>query len=123
MPMVTIQVTREGSSPDRSAVTAEEKGLLGSEYYANNPVYPLGKTVGVINMDALSPYGPSRDFTISGSASAIVLVVGDGFVVPARSIGYLASWRLMNVRMRGMETLGSGSFSNISPTISRPRAW
>jgi Zn-dependent M28 family amino/carboxypeptidase len=50
------------------AVTAEEKGLLGSEYYASNPLYPLAKTVAVINMDALSPYGPAHDFTISGSA-------------------------------------------------------
>ena len=39
-----------GPRPDRSvvflAVTAEEKGLLGSEYYAAHPLYPLGKTVG-----------------------------------------------------------------------------
>jgi Zn-dependent M28 family amino/carboxypeptidase len=55
------------------AVTAEEKGLLGSEYYASNPVYPLAKTVGVINMDALSPWGPARDFTISGSAKLDLL--------------------------------------------------
>ena len=58
--------------PDRSvvflAVTAEEKGLLGSEYYAANPLYPLATTAGVLNMDALSPWGPTRDFTISGSA-------------------------------------------------------
>lgn len=58
--------------PERSVVflnvTAEEKGLLGSEYYAANPLYPLGKTVGVINMDALDPHGPARNFTISGSA-------------------------------------------------------
>jgi Zn-dependent M28 family amino/carboxypeptidase len=50
------------------AVTAEEKGLLGSEYYAANPLYPLAKTVGMINTDALSPSGPARDFSISGSA-------------------------------------------------------
>ena len=50
------------------AVTAEEKGLLGSEYYASNPLYPLAKTVGMINMDSLSPYGPARNFSISGSA-------------------------------------------------------
>ena len=50
------------------AVTAEEKGLLGSEYYASNPLVPLSQTVGVINMDALSPDGPARDFNISGSA-------------------------------------------------------
>jgi Zn-dependent M28 family amino/carboxypeptidase len=64
-------------APQRSvlflAVTAEEKGLLGSEYYASNPVYPLAKTVGVINMDALSPFGKSRDFTISGSAKLELL--------------------------------------------------
>jgi Zn-dependent M28 family amino/carboxypeptidase len=50
------------------AVTAEEKGLLGSEYYAANPLYPLARTAGVINIDALSPQGPARDFSISGSA-------------------------------------------------------
>ncbi|SFD68718.1 M28 family metallopeptidase [Massilia yuzhufengensis] len=59
-------------APQRSvvflAVTAEEKGLLGSEYYASNPLYPLGSTVGLINVDALSPRGPARDFNISGSA-------------------------------------------------------
>jgi Zn-dependent M28 family amino/carboxypeptidase len=64
-------------APQRSvlflAVTAEEKGLLGSEYYASNPVYPLAKTVGVINMDALSPFGKARDFTISGSAKLDLL--------------------------------------------------
>ncbi|HEU0307430.1 MAG TPA: M28 family metallopeptidase [Lysobacter sp.] len=58
--------------PERSlvflAVTAEEKGLLGSEYYASKPLYPLGKTVGVINTDALDPNGPARNFSISGSA-------------------------------------------------------
>lgn len=64
-------------APQRSvvflAVTAEEKGLLGSEYYASNPLYPLESTVAVINMDALSPHGPARDFTISGSAKLELL--------------------------------------------------
>jgi Zn-dependent M28 family amino/carboxypeptidase len=64
----------KGRQPDRSvvflAVTAEEKGLLGSEYYAANPLYPLGKTVANINMDALSPAGPAKDFTSSGDAAS-----------------------------------------------------
>jgi Zn-dependent M28 family amino/carboxypeptidase len=55
------------------AVTAEEKGLLGSEYYASNPVYPLAKTVGMINMDAFSPNGMARNFTISGTAKLDLL--------------------------------------------------
>lgn len=63
--------------PQRSvvflAVTAEEKGLLGSEYYASKPLYPLGKTVAVINMDALDPHGPARNFTTSGSAKQDLL--------------------------------------------------
>ena len=37
------------------AVTLEESGLLGSEFYARNPVFPLAKTVGGVNMDALTP--------------------------------------------------------------------
>jgi len=63
--------------PERSvlflAVTAEEKGLLGSEYYASKPLYPLGKTVAVINMDALDPTGPAKNFTTSGSAKQELL--------------------------------------------------
>jgi Zn-dependent M28 family amino/carboxypeptidase len=59
-----------GPRPDRSivfmAVTAEEKGLLGSEYYAANPLYPLSTTVADLNMDGFSPTGPSRDYTTSG---------------------------------------------------------
>lgn len=61
-----------GSRPARTvlflALTAEEQGLLGSEYYAEKPLYPLGRTVGVLNMDALGVDGPTRNFTISGSA-------------------------------------------------------
>ncbi len=63
-------------------VTAEEKGLLGSEYYSANPLYPLAKTVGVINMDALDPHGPARNFTISGSAKLDLL---DDLIVKAKS--------------------------------------
>jgi Zn-dependent M28 family amino/carboxypeptidase len=62
----------KGPKPQRSvlflAVTAEERGLLGSEYYAANPLYPLGTTVGMLNTDALSTAGPARDFSISGTA-------------------------------------------------------
>jgi len=48
------------------AVTLEESGLLGSEYYAANPVYPLARTVGGVNMDALSPGSVSRDYQVVG---------------------------------------------------------
>ena len=48
------------------AVTGEEQGLLGSGYYAANPLYPLARTVGVVNMDALNVMGKTRDLTITG---------------------------------------------------------
>ncbi len=48
------------------AVTAEESGLLGATYYAQNPVYPLTQTVGGVNMDALQIAGPARDVTVVG---------------------------------------------------------
>lgn len=66
------------------AVTAEEKGLLGSEYYAANPVYPLATTAGVINMDALSVTGPAKDFTISGTAKLGLL---DDLIAEGRKRG------------------------------------
>jgi Zn-dependent M28 family amino/carboxypeptidase len=50
------------------AVTAEEKGLLGSEYYASHPLYPLATTAGVFNIDALDASGPARNVEISGNA-------------------------------------------------------
>lgn len=56
--------------PERSivflAVTGEEQGLLGSEYYALNPIYPLKKTVANLNMDALGFYGETKDISIKG---------------------------------------------------------
>ena len=48
------------------AVTAEESGLLGSDYYAANPVFPLSQTVGGVNMDALSLAGPAKDIVVVG---------------------------------------------------------
>jgi Zn-dependent M28 family amino/carboxypeptidase len=48
------------------SVTAEEQGLLGSQYYAEHPVYPLTKTVAEINMDGLDVWGPMHDITEVG---------------------------------------------------------
>ena len=48
------------------AVTAEEQGLLGSQYYSVTPIYPLAKTVADINMDGLNTWGPTKDLTVIG---------------------------------------------------------
>ncbi|WP_425493153.1 M28 family metallopeptidase [Novilysobacter antarcticus] len=61
-------------APERSvlflAVTLEESGLLGSKYYVAHPSIPLDKTVAVINIDAMSVAGPSRDMTVVGKGSS-----------------------------------------------------
>ena len=73
-----------GPRPDRSivflAVTAEEKGLLGSEYYAQHPLYSPGKTVANLNVDAWQPVGKQKNFTIRGTAKLdlVGLVVAAG---------------------------------------------
>jgi Zn-dependent M28 family amino/carboxypeptidase len=48
------------------SVTAEESGLLGSAYYAANPLYPLKNTVGGVNMDVLNVNGATRDVAVTG---------------------------------------------------------
>lgn len=48
------------------AVTAEEQGLLGSKFYAENPIYPTAKTVANINMDGMYYMGLMKDLTIIG---------------------------------------------------------
>ena len=62
--------TKLASPPRRSilflAVTAEEQGLLGSEYYAVTPIYPLTKTVADINMDSWNVSGRTKDVTLVG---------------------------------------------------------
>jgi Zn-dependent M28 family amino/carboxypeptidase len=66
------------------SVTAEEKGLLGSEYYATNPLYPLATTVANINMDSMNVRGRTRDVTSSGSAP---LTLQDDLVAVAKAHG------------------------------------
>jgi Zn-dependent M28 family amino/carboxypeptidase len=62
--------TKLPSPPRRSilflAVTAEEQGLLGSEYYTVTPIYPLTKTIADINMDSWNVSGRTKDVTLVG---------------------------------------------------------
>jgi Zn-dependent M28 family amino/carboxypeptidase len=51
-------------------VTAEEQGLLGSQYYSVQPLYPLAKTVADINIDEMNVYSPSSDVTVIGMGAS-----------------------------------------------------
>ena len=52
------------------SVTAEEKGLLGSHYYAMDPLYPLTKTLANINIDGANQFGPTSDMSTVGFGSS-----------------------------------------------------
>ena len=53
-----------------AAVTAEEQGLLGSQYYSVAPVYPLAKTLANINIDGLNTDGPTKDIVVIGMGAS-----------------------------------------------------
>ena len=62
--------TQANPQPKRSIlflmVTAEEQGLLGSQYYSVSPLYPLAKTVANINVDGVNQWGRTKDITVVG---------------------------------------------------------
>lgn len=64
----------QSPKPERSvlfvAVTLEESGLLGSQYYAAHPAIPLDRTVAVVNIDAMGVNGATRDVTVVGMGSS-----------------------------------------------------
>jgi Zn-dependent M28 family amino/carboxypeptidase len=72
--MLAQSFSRMHPSPDRSIVfiafTAEEPGLLGSRYYVDNPIFPLGETAGAINLDGLHIGGRTRDLMVFGAGNS-----------------------------------------------------
>jgi len=71
---VARQFTKVQPPPKRSIlftmVTAEEQGLLGSQYYSVTPLYPLAKTVADINIDSPNVFAPSKDVTVIGMGAS-----------------------------------------------------
>ena len=75
-----------------AAWTAEESGLLGSEAYAYNPIYPLEKTVANLTLDILQTAGPARDVILVGEGQSdleddlISAAAGQGRVVTPENL-------------------------------------
>ncbi|HEX2607200.1 MAG TPA: M28 family metallopeptidase [Flavisolibacter sp.] len=81
------------AKPERTviflSVTAEEQGLWGSAYYAQNPVYPAAQTVANINMDGLNPVGRSKDIIIVGQGQSSL---EDSLAAAAQKMGRSISY-------------------------------
>ncbi|HEY7568178.1 MAG TPA: M28 family metallopeptidase [Gemmatimonadaceae bacterium] len=83
--------TKLTPAPKRSilflAVTAEEQGLLGAKYYAENPLYPLAKTVADFNIDGVNQWGRTSDVTVIGLGnSTLDDVLRDALAAEKRTI-------------------------------------
>lgn len=113
------------------AVTAEEQGLLGSEYYVENPIYPLPKTVANINMDVFFPYGPYKDLTVIGYGQSeledIAAGVADGWdryikPDPDPGKGYFYRSDHFNFAKVGVPSLyASGSYEPVNGNTEEAR--
>ena len=75
------EATRAGEGPRRSVlvllVSGEEKGLLGSAYYAANPVFPLEQTIANVNIDMIGRYDEAH-----ADSAAYIYVIGAGRISP-----------------------------------------
>ncbi len=95
-------MAQQQPAPERSvvflAVTLEESGLLGSQYYVNHPSFPLSKIAGVINIDAMSVAGRTRDMTVTGYGSSEL----EDILKPLAT--------LQNRTLRGEESVQSGFY-------------
>ena len=64
------------TAPERTviflSVTAEEQGLWGSAYYAENPVYPAAETVANINMDGINAHEKTKDIIVVGKGQSVL---------------------------------------------------
>ena len=116
--LALARVFKASPAPQRSLVfglwTAEERGLLGSEYYARNPVYPLAKTVGALTIDILQTAGLAHDVVLIGAgqdsleANLAAAAAAQGRVVtpdakPERGLFYRADH--FSLAKRGVPTL------------------
>jgi len=69
--MIAQAIARAAAKPARSFyfvfTTAEESGLLGSEFFASHPLMPMNQVVANVNVDGLNPLGPTRDIVLLGA--------------------------------------------------------
>ena len=128
--------TRQANPPERSVafvwVTAEEQGLLGSEYYTLHPSFPINQTICNINIDGCNPNGPMKDFQIVGIGHSEMdeiareeLIKQDRYVLPDQEPekGYFFRSDHFNFAKVGIPPLfGEGGYDHIEKGIEYGKA-
>ena len=90
----------EGNGPKRSVVflhvTGEEKGLLGSKYYADHdPIFPLSQTVADLNIDMIGRIDPNR----TGNRNYIYLIGSDKLSTELHELSEEVNKKYMNIEL------------------------
>ncbi|GEO06210.1 hypothetical protein AAE02nite_38740 [Adhaeribacter aerolatus] len=95
------QAKKDGAGPRRSllfmTVTAEEKGLLGSEYYANNPLFPLENTVANINIDMIGRM--DKKYERTKDSNYIYVIGADKLSSELHQINEQANQKYVNLKL------------------------
>jgi len=125
--------TKVQPAPRRSilfiSVTAEEKGLLGSQYYSEHPLYPLKDTAAEINMDGMNVLGRTRDITVVGLGNSTLddyiksVAAEQGRTVkpdPEPEKGYYFRSDHFNFAKQGVPALDPGEGVDF---IGKPEGW
>ena len=90
----------EGNGPKRSIiflhVSGEEKGLLGSKYYTNNPLYPLAQTIANLNVDMIGRTDPKRT---EGKRNYVYLIGSDRLSTELHQISEAANAATLNLEL------------------------
>ncbi len=111
------------------SVTAEEQGLLGSQYYSEHPLYPLAKTAAAINMDALNVLGRTKDIVVVGLGNSTLdddvrqVAAEQGRVVkpdPEPEKGFYYRSDHFNFAKQGVPALDPDEGTEF---IGRPESW
>ncbi|MEM6686529.1 MAG: M28 family metallopeptidase [Bacteroidota bacterium] len=94
------QAAKDGNGPKRSVVflhvTGEEKGLLGSKYYTDNPIFPLENTVSNLNIDMIGRMDPKRT---EGERNYIYLIGSDKLSTELHTISEEVNKKYMNIEL------------------------
>lgn len=94
------QAQKDGNGPKRSIVflhvTGEEKGLLGSKYYTDNPIFPLENTVSNLNIDMIGRIDPKRT---EGDRNYIYLIGSDKLSTELHNVSEEVNKKYTNIEL------------------------
>tara|TARA_R110001632_G_scaffold152588_2_gene270277 strand:- start:11368 stop:12396 length:1029 start_codon:yes stop_codon:yes gene_type:complete len=93
------KAVKDGNGPKRSIlflhVTGEEKGLLGSKYYTENPIFPIANTIANLNIDMIGRVDPRH----KGNPNYIYLIGSDKLSTELHNISEAINKKYMNIEL------------------------